>query len=43
MILLMVLTSKSGLRTSCKTIPTALILPISMATIVPVGSLSSEE
>lgn len=43
MILLIGLTSKSGWRTSCKTMPMALILPISIATIIPVGSLSSEE
>ena len=43
MILLIGLTSKSGWRTSCRTTPIALILPISIATIVPVGSLSSEE
>lgn len=43
MILLIGLTSKSGWRASCRTMPIALILPISIATIVPVGSLSSEE
>ena len=43
MILLIGLTSKSGWRTSCKTMPIALILPISIAIIIPVGSLSSEE
>ena len=43
MILLIGLTSKSGWRTACRTTPIALILPISIATIVPVGSLSSEE
>ena len=42
-ILLIGLTSKSGCRTSCRTTPIALILPISIATIIPVGNLSSEE